>query len=1425
MMPKKFDIVFLGLVIGLLMFTAVSLNAWESLDDNLKEQMSIVDDEQMLPVYVVMKEQYPPMELYEEVRDLSRSQRRETTIERLKTFSETTQRDVRFLVNDLENAGHVYRVKPLWITNIIALRADRHAISLLHDHPDIRSINYDPETYALLDFEDEEFDPDNDLSSINHQGNQSSRRRDDQYTRSRIPENKYRNYSYNVEQVNAPEVWELGYTGEGVIVAVLDTGVNYNHHDIRDRMWEHEDYPHHGYNFHADNYETMDGHSHGTHCAGTVAGTGESGTGTGVAPGATIMALKVLSDAGRGEHHMLWSAMEFAIEYGADLMSISLGWTNVPSQTRAIFRDVSTNVLNAGLIVAKSAGNRANQQGSLPIPHNLTVPADCPPPWLHPDQILRGGVSAMLSVGSTNIEDNIASSSSRGPTTWEGVEGYDDYPYEPGMGLIKPDICAPGVNVVSLDANNTTGYRASSGTSMAAPGVAGLMALMLSKNPNILPELISQIIEETALPLSETKNNTFGSGRIDALEAVQATFFIGLEEVSFTDDNNNIPEYGEQVNITITILNQGVEDVENVTGTLTTEDPYIEIINGEIQFGPIDPDSTLTETDAFTVQVADNVPDKHKAEFNLQLELDDDTNWGSSFDMEIRAPDFVTKLIHIYDPEPGGNNNGYIDPGETVIVNLPVKNRGGSRSQSVRFGIESETELAEIISLADTAFAFISVDEILYPMMSVSISEDVENGSMLPFNYFFTTGEYHFEGRLSLIVGENISFNIGTGDDYTGETQASPINMYFKSLRSQTVYTAQEMNEEGINYPTAITQMGYYVVGAPAYDLPNFTIRMKHTDANDASRHDDGPFETVLQTDSYSPSAGGWDLIELDEPFIWNGVDNILIDTVFSPTTAWNSSGQVRIIESENGFRFAREDEPDQREEPTDSAVDYKPQVTFVSHSGGGNVEERPQNLTAVMQGIDVVLDWDPPAEQRTGNQRSTRRDRNNRYNLSSYVRNPDGYNIYRNGQLMNDELIEDTEFIDDDYDPNLTYYYYVKAVYEDRESLPSNIANVRFQVAKPEMSHTEKIYYETFGLTLISDTPDTDIYYTLDGTEPTTQDYLYEEPIRIDYRQHVKARAFKEGWINSSIVAQEFAVMHSPEELQGEPDVNQVELTWDVPYAPDNRQADSIKRRTRRESHDERNAAIDEERNLIGYNVYRAVKPDSFKVINSRIVTFTRFIDENPPPGETAYYVKARYDLGESKPSNIVQLNGIVDKPEFSLNPGEYEGPMQIEIKCSTPQASIFYTLDGTKPDSSSYLYDEDEPLELLETATLKAIAKLQGWQESEIAVAEFISLSTDDDYLDAYTTQLKRAYPNPFNPQTTIEFSLKEPDMVTIEMFNISGQRIITIAEESFDKGIHRVIWNGTNEQGRQVGSGIYLYRMTTTGYSETRKVILLR
>ena len=111
-------------------------------------------------------------------------------------------------------------------------------------------------------------------------------------------------------------------------------------------------------------------------------------------------------------------------------------------------------------------------------------PANSPPPWLHPDQKLREGKAGTIAIGSTQSEDWRVGSSGRGPSCWDKdrlatLGPYDDYHYEPGMGLLKPDIMAPGSGIKSCDYLSTTGYTNKSGTSMATPHAAGAAALLL----------------------------------------------------------------------------------------------------------------------------------------------------------------------------------------------------------------------------------------------------------------------------------------------------------------------------------------------------------------------------------------------------------------------------------------------------------------------------------------------------------------------------------------------------------------------------------------------------------------------------------------------------------------------------------------------------------------------------------------------------------------------------------------------------------------------------------------------------------------------------------------------------------------------------------------------------------------------------------
>ncbi len=493
---------FLITVVGILFCSLVnSENNFgnSKLTGQLLEKMESVPGNEFIRINIMMNEQYDSQELLRNTNELTKPEKREYVVNELKSFRSRSQREILVQMETLENKSLIQNIKPLWITNVINCFALKEAIYEISQKKDIKSIDWDEERNMLLDY------------NVREQKYLTNNSTD-------------RDITWNVTLVDADDVWALDYTGEGVVVAVVDTGVRYTHQDLQDHIWENEDYPYHGYDFANNDNDPMDGHGHGTHCAGTVAGDGTAGSQTGIAPDATIMCLKVLGDDGNGNESNVWSAMEFAVEQGADIVSMSLGWQHSWGTNRQAWRNCMDNSLAAGLISSVAAGNEGDWQWTYPIPDNVRSPGDCPPPWLHPDQTLIGGTSGVVCIGATNSNDVLAGFSSRGPVTWQDVTDYNDYEYNPGMGLIRPDICAPGVNVTSLGHYSDTAYEHGwDGTSMATPCVAGVMALMLSKNYTLTPAQIDQIIEENAAIPQSPKNNDYGSGRVNALASVNAT--------------------------------------------------------------------------------------------------------------------------------------------------------------------------------------------------------------------------------------------------------------------------------------------------------------------------------------------------------------------------------------------------------------------------------------------------------------------------------------------------------------------------------------------------------------------------------------------------------------------------------------------------------------------------------------------------------------------------------------------------------------------------------------------------------------------------------------------------------------------------------------------------------------------------------------
>ena len=458
----------------------------------------------------------------------SKAERRDFVVNTLKNQAKESQKDLLDYLNILYINGIVDEVRPLWIVNSVSCYAEESLIDEISKRDDVLAV-YKVEEFSL---------PEEENIAI------PAERGDG------------REIAENIVKVNADQVWALGYTGEDVLVALIDTGVRLDHADLQGRLWDGgAEYPNHGYDFYSHDNDPSDTHGHGTHVAGTIVGTGVSGTQTGVAPGAKIMVLKVFHGEDNLTEPTMWvEAMQFALEHGADVLSMSLGQPLPDAAVKLMMRQACDNTLAAGVVASVCAGNSRQIQMLAPVPYNIWSPGDCPPPHLHEDQMVNaGGTSCVICVGAVNFNDVLGDFSSQGPSTWSNVAQYNDYPYSSGsatnIGLIRPDVCAPGVNIKSLDWSTTNGYCLKSGTSMATPCVTGTIALMLSKDHELTPAQIDEILERTAVPLSAHKSNDFGSGRIDALAAVNA---VGDDFIDETDADD-ILVYPNPANDFITI--------------------------------------------------------------------------------------------------------------------------------------------------------------------------------------------------------------------------------------------------------------------------------------------------------------------------------------------------------------------------------------------------------------------------------------------------------------------------------------------------------------------------------------------------------------------------------------------------------------------------------------------------------------------------------------------------------------------------------------------------------------------------------------------------------------------------------------------------------------------------------------------------------
>ncbi|WP_446459291.1 S8 family peptidase [Streptomyces rubiginosohelvolus] len=346
----------------------------------------------------------------------------------------------------------------------------------------------------------------------------------------------------SVPQIGAPAAWKAGFTGKGVKIAVLDTGTDSTHPDLKGQILAEK-------NFSAAK-DTKDRVGHGTHVASIAAGTGAKSGGKlkGVAPDAKLLSGKVLDDDGYGDDSGILAGMEWAVAQGADIVNLSLGGPDSP-EVDPLEAAVDKLSAEKGVLFAIAAGNEGDDAGTVGSP---------------------GSADAALTVGAVDDKDLLADFSSRGPRI--------------GDGAIKPDVTAPGVDTTaaippgSLIAQEVgekpAGYATISGTSMATPHVAGAAALLKQQHPDWKYGELKGALTASTKPGAY---NPFqqGSGRIQVDRAIAQSVVAEPVSVSFgvqqwphTDD---VP-----VGKKVTYRNLGTTDVTldlKVTGTGPTGKP------------------------------------------------------------------------------------------------------------------------------------------------------------------------------------------------------------------------------------------------------------------------------------------------------------------------------------------------------------------------------------------------------------------------------------------------------------------------------------------------------------------------------------------------------------------------------------------------------------------------------------------------------------------------------------------------------------------------------------------------------------------------------------------------------------------------------------------------------------------------------------
>lgn len=375
----------------LLMLFALPLlwGAWAEgkplLGPGLSAWMQSARPRERVPVMIALRDQVDNAHLEARLSGKAKEERWALVVGEMKRVSSEAQKGVLDLLRSEERAGLASDIQPLWIVNAVSCRLAPQAVARMlsreeiwlverSEVPSSRELPPGPRPFSPV------------------------------HPNAKVAAGP--SVEWHVQRIGADSVWHYrGLWGQNVVVALISSGVNYRHRDLKDHLWTDANYPNHGWNFEQNTDDPMDFKGFGTHQAGVIASDGSCGDTCGVAPKAEVMALRVRTTLRNplpdtlAENQAL-AAIQFSVApplspaHHAQVIAMAWGFQQEWLPRRALWRQALTNATQAGLICCVAAGN----ERGVPVPGALRTPGDVPGPWKHPSEA-PGALSGAITLG------------------------------------------------------------------------------------------------------------------------------------------------------------------------------------------------------------------------------------------------------------------------------------------------------------------------------------------------------------------------------------------------------------------------------------------------------------------------------------------------------------------------------------------------------------------------------------------------------------------------------------------------------------------------------------------------------------------------------------------------------------------------------------------------------------------------------------------------------------------------------------------------------------------------------------------------------------------------------------------------------------------------------------------------------------------